>query len=240
MIDAVEFKNLKDKKYRRVNGLFLVEGEKFCRDVRDAGVEVVYTFTSDKNLVGFDNINVVSEKKLSSLATTKTNQNIVCVCKATSVEMDSVGNSLILDNVQDPGNVGTLIRSALAFGFEDIYLVGGADVYSEKVIRSSAGLSLTARLHVVDFESIVKNKRKIASRFFVADMNGENLNKICLPKEKIAVIIGSEGQGVSKQFLEFADQVIAIPMKNGIESLNAGVAGSIIMQRFSEVDFVRT
>ncbi len=231
VLTNADIKNLKDKKYRKTNSLFMVEGEKFCADILHSGVEIVYTITTNKNLVGYPNICLVSDKQLSSLATTKTNQNIICICKRKDVEIDSVGNSLILDNLQDPGNVGTLIRSALAFGFKDIYLSNCADVYDEKVIRSSAGVSMNARLHIADFDKIVKNKGKIAEIFVAADMNGQNINKICLPKKRIAVIIGSEGQGVSNNFMSLADVVVAIKMQNGVESLNAGVAGSIIMQK---------
>ncbi len=233
-ITNADIKNLKDKKYRKENKLFMVEGNKFCYDLLSSNIEVVMTLTSDKNLKGFPNIEVVSEKMLSSLATTKTNQSIICVCKVKDYEIDSIGNSLILDNLQDPGNVGTLVRSAMAFGFNDIYLVEGADPYSEKVIRSSAGLIMNARLHVVDFETIKQNKNKIADVFMVADMDGENINKIHLPKQRVAVIIGNEGQGVSDAFLKLANKTVSIPMASVVESLNAGVAGSIIMQKLSE------
>ena len=148
-----DIKYLKDKKYRREHGLFMVEGNKFCKDLLKTDIEIVYTLTCDKTLTGFPNIEVISEKMLSSLATTKTSQEIVCICKVKDYGIESVGNSLILDNLQDPGNVGTLVRSALAFGFEDIYLVGGADPYSEKVIRSSVGTILKARLHICDFKT---------------------------------------------------------------------------------------
>ncbi len=226
-----DIKNLKDKKFRRNNGYFLVEGNKFCHDLLKANVEIVYTITTDKNLTGFPNIEIVSEKMLSSLATTVTNQDIVCVCKKIDYGLSSIGNSLILDNLQDPGNVGTLTRSAMAFGFEDIYLVGGADPYSEKVIRSSAGLIMSARIHEVSFEDIKNNKNQIADNFVVADMNGENIDKIRLPKGKIAVIVGNEGQGVSDEMMTISDTTISIPMSHKVESLNAGVAGSIIMQK---------
>lgn len=234
-ITNADIKNLKDKKFRKEHKLFMVEGNKFCADLLNTNIEIVYTITSDKNLIGFPNIEVVSEKMLSSLATTKTNQSIICVCKFKQQKFASVSNSLILDNLQDPGNVGTLVRSALAFGFEDIYLVGGADPYSEKVIRSSAGLIMQARLHVTDFNEIKENKDKIAKIFLTADMNGEDVNKIHLPKGKVAVIIGNEGQGVSKEFLSLADTIVSIPMSPKVESLNAGVAGSIIMQKIGEV-----
>ena len=235
-ITNADIKQLKDKKYKRENKLFIVEGNKFCYDLLNSDIEIILTLTSDKNLKGFPNIEVVSEKMLSSLATTKTNQNIICVCKVKDYGIESVGNSLILDNLQDPGNVGTLVRSALAFGFNDIYLVEGADPYSEKVIRSSAGLIMGARLHICSFEDVEQNKNKIADDFMVADMDGQNINKLKPTKNRVAVIIGNEGQGVSDRFLRLANKTVAIPMMNQVESLNAGVAGSIIMQKLSELN----
>ncbi len=228
-----DIKNLKDKKFRKEHSLFMVEGEKFCKDLLNTDIEIVYTITSDKTLKGFPNIEVVSDKMLSSLATTKTNQNIVCICKVKDYGLESVGNSLILDNLQDPGNVGTLIRSALAFGFKDIYLIGGVDPFNEKVIRSSAGTILKVRLHECDYTELDKFKAKIAENFVVADMKGEPINQICLPKNRIAVIIGNEGQGVSVEMRNMANTTISIPMSDEVESLNAGVAGSIIMQKLS-------
>ena len=230
-----DIKNLKDKKYRKDNSLFMVEGEKFCKDLLGTDIEIVYTITTDKNLKGFPNIEVVSEKMLSGLATTKTNQNIVCICKVKDYGFNSVGNALILDNLQDPGNVGTLIRSALAFNFKDIYLIGGVDPYNEKVIRSSAGTILKVRLHECDYAQVQENKEKIAANFVVADMKGQSINKICLPKQQVAVIIGNEGQGVSEFMHKLANITISIPMMPEVESLNAGVAGSIIMQKLGEV-----
>jgi len=181
------------------------------------------------------NIEVISEKMFNSLSSTRTPQTIICICKIKNHKISAKGNSLILDNLQDPGNVGTLIRSAIAFGFNDIYFVGGADPYSEKVIRSSAGMLLNARLHIVDFQEILANKNNIAENFIVADMSGENLNKFKIPKGKVAIIVGNEGQGVSEEFMNFANIKISIPMAPNVESLNAGVAGSIIMQKLGKV-----
>lgn len=230
-----DIKNLKDKKFRRENALFLVEGDKFCLDLKKYDIDIVYTITTNKNLTNMPNIEVVSEKMFASLNSTKTPQSIICVCKIKDYEISSVSNSLILDNLQDPGNVGTLVRSAIAFGFDDVYLVGGADPYSEKVIRSSAGTILNARLHIVTFDDIKNNAKKVADNFVVADMNGENLNAFKKPKGKIAVIVGNEGQGVSEEFLNFANTKISIPMQSAVESLNAGVAGSIIMQKLGNI-----
>ena len=234
-ITNADIKNLKDKKFRKEHGLFMVEGNKFCADLLNSNIEIVSTLTSNKTLSGFPNIQVVSEKMLSSLVTTKTNQDTICICKIKDYGIESVGNSLILDNLQDPGNVGTLVRSALAFGFNDIYLVEGADPYSEKVIRSSAGTIMKARLHICSFEDIKANKNKISEIFLTADMSGDPINKIHLPKGRISVIIGNEGQGVSEKFFKLANATVSIPMAPIVESLNAGVAGSIIMQKINEI-----
>ena len=235
-----DIKNLKDKKYRREHGIFLVEGEKFCHDLLKTKEQIVATITTNKELKGFPNTIVVNEKVLSSIATTKTNQDIVCVAKIREFDLTARGNSLILDRLQDPGNVGTLIRSAKAFGFDDVYLIDCADSYSEKVVRSSAGTALSIRLHQVSLDEVERNKTKIADVFMVADMFGESISKIRLPKGRIAVIIGNEGQGVCDELKSLADITISIPMRAGVESLNAGVAGSIIMQKISEVNCVRS
>ncbi len=234
-LTKAEIKNLKDKDYRHDNKIFLVEGDKFCHDLLNANIDILQTITTNSELKGFNNTTYVNKKTFDSLATTKTPQSIICVCKIKEYGIDAVGNSLVLDNVQDPGNVGTLIRSALAFNFNDIYLIGGADPYTEKVIRSSAGTILKARLHLVNFKEFEANKIKIAENFLIADMFGENLNKIRLPKGRISVIIGNEGNGVSSEMRTLANSKVSIPMMSCVESLNAGVAGSIIMQKIGNM-----
>lgn len=233
ILTNADIKNLKDKKFRAEQSLFIVEGDKFCRDLLQNGFEIVHTITTDEKLADFPNICIVSKKMFESLSSTKTPQTIICVCKIKDYGIASSGNSLILDNLQDPGNVGTLIRSAMAFGFNDVYLVGGVDPYSEKVVRSSAGTILKAHVHRVDYGGLKGNLNKIADCVLVADMQGENINQYSLPKGRVSVIIGNEGNGVSEQMFELATSTVSIPMMPGVESLNAGVAGSIIMQKLS-------
>ena len=235
ILTNADIKNLKDKKYRAEQSLFIVEGDKFCHDVVQNGFEIVYTITTDEKLNNLPNVCIVSKKMFESLSSTKTPQTIICVCKIKEYGIASIGNSLILDNLQDPGNVGTLIRSAMAFGFNDVYLVGGVDPYSEKVVRSSAGTILKAHVHLVDYGGLKSDLSKIADCVLVADMQGTNINKIKLPKGKVAVIVGNEGNGVSTQMIELATAKVSIPMMPGVESLNAGVAGSIVMQKLANL-----
>ena len=100
-------------------------------------------------------------------------------------------------------------------------------------MRSSAGTILKAHVHRVDYGGLSVNKNLVAENFLVADMQGENLNSFRLPKGRFSVIIGNEGNGVSDEMLALATTKISIPMMPGVESLNAGVAGSIIMQKLA-------
>lgn len=229
-----QIKELKDKKFRKENNLYFVEGEKFCHDLLKSRVDIMYAITTNKNLKNFPNIVVVDEKTLNSLATTVTPQNVICVCVKKFANNKPNGNSLILDRIQDPGNVGTLIRSALAFGFNDIYLIDSADAYNEKVIRSSVGAVLSTNIHKISLEDLIKEKREIAENFIVADMVGEKLKDFKKKKGRIALIVGNEGAGVCDELINISNIKLSIPMTNKIESLNAGVAGSIIMQKIFE------
>ena len=229
-----EIKQLKDKKFRQSQALFLLEGEKFCADAVRAGIEIKKTITTNKNLKGFPKTCVVSEKDFKSLSATVTPQSVICVCKIKQPPPVLVGDSLVLDRVQDPGNVGTLIRSALAFNFKNIICLDSADPYSDKVIRSSAGAILKMNIYKTTPTEFINNKANYAEEILVADMFGKNLSDLCRKKTRVAVVVGNEGGGVSNELKQLATSVVSIPMSGEVESLNAGVAGSIIMQRIFE------
>lgn len=233
-ITRAEIKQLKDKKFRQNNALFLLEGEKFCADAVRAGIEIKKTITTNKNLKGFPNIVVVSEKDFKSLSDTVTPQSIICVCKQKEPPPKLKGDSLVLDRVQDPGNVGTLIRSALAFNFKNVICLDSADPYSDKVVRSSAGAILKMNIYKTTLTEFIKNTVNYADEIMVADMQGKRLSELSLKKSRVAVVVGNEGGGVSNELKQHATNVVSIPMSGEVESLNAGVAGSIIMQRIFE------
>jgi len=222
-------KKLKDKKYRRLQNLFLVEGVKLCEEVLKSNYDVKFTLSTSEEYKNYPNFVLVSSDVLNSVATTETPQNVICVCEIPTLTDDlPKGNSLVLDGLQDPGNIGTLIRSAVAFNFKDIYFLNTVDIYSEKVIRSSMGAIFKVNAHVVDKQYIIDNKDKICDLLIGTDLNSYQLEKSDKAK-KIALIIGNEGNGVSKELLSLADKNVTLKMANEVESLNAGVAGSILM-----------
>lgn len=229
--EVKSLKKLKDKKYRREQGLFLVEGSKLCEEVLNSNYEIKYAITSNRfKYNDFPNICLVDYEVIKSISTTETPQDIVCVCVIpTPNEQIPVGNSLVLDCLQDPGNIGTLIRSAMAFGFKDIYFIDCPDIYSEKVIRGSMGGVFKVNPHITTREKFLQDKAKICDILISTILSGENLTKIHLPKGRKSVIIGNEGNGVSEVLNMACDLRVTLPMTSEVESLNAGVAGSIIM-----------
>lgn len=173
---------------------------------------------------------IVSDNVFKSLSNTIWSQGIIGIVeKADRTFIAPKSNYLVLDEVQDPGNVGTLIRSAMGAGFEDIYLLNCASLSNEKVVRSTMGAIFNARVYELGREEFIEKFQNFDNKnIFIADMEGENIftSKISQP---CGLVIGNEGNGVSKQLRKLAKKTVSIPMQNELESLNAGVAGSIIM-----------
>ena len=113
-------------------------------------------------------------------------------------------------------------------------MIDSADAYNEKVIRSSVGAVLSANIHKISLEDLINEKDEIAENFIVADMVGEKLKDFKKKNGRIALIVGNEGAGVCDELINISNIKLSIPMTNKIESLNAGVAGSIIMQKIFE------
>ena len=224
-------KKLKDKKYRKSEGLFLVEGPKLCEEVLNSNYEIKHAITCNEfKYNDFPNVCIVEYDVIKAISTTETPQDIVCVVCIPQFKLGAPkGNSLILDGLQDPGNIGTLIRSAIAFGFDDIYFIDCPDIYSEKVVRGSMGGIFKINAHIATRDEIVKNKREICEILLSTTLNGEKMPEKYLPNNRIGVIIGNEGNGVSDVLISACDKAITLPMSGKVESLNAGVAGSIMM-----------
>lgn len=177
------------------------------------------------------NITYVSSNVLVNLSDVKTPQGIVCIIDLPKKQVEKPkSNFIVLENLQDPGNLGTIIRSARGTGFNDIYLINCVSPYNQKVVRSTMGAIFTQNLYFfkttqqfIDFAKT--NNLKLCS----ATMDGTNLFKFNPPKNNFGVVIGNEGNGISKDLIEVSDFKVSIPMKNKLESLNAAVACSIMI-----------
>ena len=212
---------LNQSKYRKKEGLFIVEGAHLVKEAKNLNLLVEAYSIND--IDGYIKVTKEIMKKISNTDTLPTE---VGLCKI--LENNKLSDKLlILDAVQDPGNLGALMRSAKAFGFETIVLGEGCcDIYNDKVIRSSQGAIFKLSFihaNLVEFISNLKDYDVYGTDV----VNGIDVNEI-KEKNKIAIILGNEGNGVSKEVKALAKKNIYIPLNN-TESLNVSVAGGIIM-----------
>ena len=216
-----ELEKLNNAKYRNEVGLFLVEGPHLVAEARSCGLLVEAYSLEEK-----DGYTQVSDNVMKKICNTKTVVSEVGVVKIPSNKGLS-DKLLILDTIQDPGNMGTIMRSAKAFGFETIILSEGCvDIYNDKVIRSSQGAIFKLnfiKTNLLDFIPKLTDYDVYGTDV----VNGINVKEVKVDK-KIAVIMGNEGNGVSKEVRNLVNKNIYIPIDN-MESLNVGVAASIIM-----------
>lgn len=211
---------LKQGKYRKSEKMFIVEGAHLVKEAILAGVLIeAYSINEQEGYIQ------VSESVMKKITTTDTVVKEIGLCKF--IEKSNITDKvLILDGVQDPGNMGTLMRSACAFGFNTIFVgTGSVDIYNEKVIRSSQGAIF--KLNFL-FGNVVEFIKGLSHKVYGTNVvRGIPLDKI-VKQDKIAVILGNEGNGISKEVDDLLLDNIYIPMNN-TESLNVAIAGSIIM-----------
>lgn len=223
--------SLKDKKYRAQYGEYLIEGYKQVREAVRAGMEianVVYSPRYKGELYAEDKAIAVSEEVFSKISEEATPQGILAVLKIPSAAplAPPKGNSLLLDGVSDPGNLGTIIRTANAAGYEDIYLRGCADAYAPKCVRSAMSGIFFVRLHTIGEEHLHSLFGGIS--LICADMGGRNVFDF-VPPDKFCLVIGNEANGVSGSVRALSEYTISIPMRESCESLNAAVSAGILM-----------
>ena len=174
----------------------------------------------------------MTKEILKYLSCQVTPPSVIAVCKKKK-EQEITGAVLILDGLQDPGNLGTLIRSAVAFNIETIIAsLDTVDYYNPKVIRSTEGMHFYVNLIRSDLEATLPKLQEKGYTIYTTNVQtGKHLKEIVFPKNS-AFIIGNEGSGVRPDTAELATQTIYIPMSKTCESLNASVSGSIIMYEY--------
>lgn len=215
--------NLRNKKFRDQERRFLIEGDHLINEARKQNLVIETISIVDKNADYFVTKEIM--EKISEQKSISYNAAVVRFIKEDSI----TGNVLILDGVQDPGNLGTIIRSCIAFGVSNIILSDNSvDLYNSKVIRATEGMIFNInvlRRKLIEFIPIVKN---LGYKIVGTDVkNGINIKDI--NKENIAIVMGSEGQGLSNEVKNMCDDFVYIKMDNACESLNVGVATSILL-----------
>ena len=222
---------LKQKKYRDETGYYLVEGEHLVEEAMKA--KQVECLISTKDITSDLPIIVVSNEVMSKLSFTKSPQSIMAKCKIKKEKKLIDGKRyLILDDLQDPGNIGTLIRTALAFSIDQVILSNiCVDLYNDKLLRSMQGANFHISCIYDDLKTVISTLKKNNVKIIGSALeNGQDIKQIKI-SEKMAFIVGNEGNGMNKDILQECDYVGYIPI-NTIESLNVAIAGSIMMYYF--------
>lgn len=236
---------LKDKKYRNENGLFLVEGQKQTGEINKSwNIKKIFISQSfSEKFQPGQNCppTILSDHLFNKLSATKTPQGIIAVVEKKQYNAENLiknmkdGFFVILDMIQDPGNLGTIIRSADAFGCKGVFVSkNSADIYSDKVMRSTMG----SVFHIpvideADTETTINSIKSEGFTIFAASLDTKTLIKNTKFPSKSALIIGNESKGLPIETQNQADKLIKINMPGNAESLNAAVAAAIFMYEIS-------
>ena len=231
-------KKLHQKKYRK--SAYLIEGWHLFEEAVQAGVTIEKIFALESyrdQLAAFPQTIWVSEEILLDLADTQTPQGIVAVIQKEEVGLPDLhqGKYLFLEDVQDPGNVGTMIRTADAAGFTGVIVSDkSADIYSLKTLRSMQGSHFHLPIYRLPLATFVEEAKKSNLPILATTLSRESKDYRELSSlENFVLVMGNEGQGISSVMAESADQLVHIGMKGRAESLNVAVAAGILMFFFS-------
>ncbi|MBR2380928.1 MAG: RNA methyltransferase [Clostridia bacterium] len=249
----VRISKLKDKKYRKAEGLFRFDGIKLFYEAATSGAPIEYVLLSESAREKYryevekkcvcEKLYILADDVFSRLTEEQAPEGIVTVCKnlnniTLEADTDVLAKSLLgkrvlmLESVRDVGNMGTIIRSARAFGIDALVISSDcADLYNPKTVRAAMGALFTQRIVAVEsISSLVLAMRGEGARVFAAalERGAKKLGEIELKKGD-AILIGNEGHGLSAEAISSCDECVYIPMEDGSESLNASIAASVCM-----------
>ena len=219
-----------DRKYRNECGEFLCDGIKLFNEALVNGLEIVTVLTTAQGITapGAEVYNV-SRELLEYVSPLVSAQNIIFSCRIPEREKTLTGHAVILENVQDPGNVGTMIRTANAVGISSFMLLGDcADLYNPKTIRAAMGAVFRQNVFTIDRKDVLELKKRRV-KIYCAYLSDESVPISEIDCSGCVFVIGNEGSGISDELLGLCDERIIIPMEPECESLNAASAATVIM-----------
>ena len=228
---VVFWAKLKMKKYRDIEHLFIVESPHLVEEAIKKGI-VEEIITSEEYESDYPTYHVTNEimKRISSLISPP---SVMAVCRHI-VPNDIEGNVLLLDKIQDPGNLGTIIRSAVAFNFDIVIGDNSVDIYNSKTIRSTEGMIFNVNFIKSNLVYFINNHKDY--KYLIADMNNGTDIKKYNKQNKVAIIMGNEGNGISDNIRDLDIDYIYIKQSSKCESLNVGVAASILMHELGDIN----
>ena len=227
-------KHLAKKSERERNGLFVAEGARIVKDaLNDGHIEFIVATSPCDDFAGDQYI--VSEQFFGKLSDTKTPQGIMAVCRMPQWDAEVLKSArlvLVCENTSDPGNLGTMLRTAEAAGADAVILAGNnVDLYNPKTVRSTMGSVF--RVPVFTGDEYIDILKSLGFTLAVTCLDGaKSLYDEAASGNKIALAIGNEAHGITKALMEKADLRIKIPMSGKVESLNAAIAASVCLYEY--------
>lgn len=221
--------SLKESKYRKEYKEFLVEGKKCLETALKSGnVKEIFTVEEIKNIPSDITQYLVSYDLLKKLSSVKNPEGVIAVCNMVNRRPKRLNKVVYLDHVSDPGNVGTIIRTAYAFDYDAVVLSeGSCDPYNEKVVAASKGAIFGLPILFEDINELRKDKVVIVSAL---NEKAKDMEQVKIDKPFI-LVVGNEANGVSPELIKSSDVVTRIEIKN-IDSLNVAIAAGILMNYF--------
>lgn len=238
-------KKLSKKKYRDENNIFIAEGEKFLEDNTNFTKIIISNdkleyFKNKYDLSKYDKITVLKSSLFNELSTQENSQGIILIYSKNAYTLSNIqGDVIILDDVQDPGNVGTIIRTMVALDFKNLILTKGAvDVYTPKAVRASMGGIFNINVIYSTYDEIINFLAEKGYKSFATalDKNSIDYRQVKLVDNKNAYIFGHEGGGISKTLLDICDNKVIIPISDKINSLNVSVALAVFLYKIREIE----
>jgi RNA methyltransferase, TrmH family len=241
-----QIRSLSDKKERVKSGFFVAEGEKLVFDLLQTSLDMVEFYSTEnwlsasyeKKVPG--NTIKLKDKEMERISAFKNPSPVLGVFKIPDsgpiTDNSFHGINLVLDHIQDPGNFGTIIRTADWFGISNVFCsTDCADMFNPKCVQASMGGVARVQAYYLDLQHLLKNAAEMGIPVFGTFMDGENIFEADLPPEAL-IVMGSEGKGISAGLEEYLDRRISIPPyprdKKELESLNVAVSASIICAEF--------
>jgi len=236
---------LRARKTRAREGLVLVEGVRAVNEVLDCGTPVRFAVAAarlshapggeallDRLSAAGTDVVLLGDQELAEMSDTERHQGVMLVVAEPVSKLEDVARGprcLVLDGVQDPGNVGTLIRAAVAFSIDGVIALDGTvDPWSPKAVRASAGAAFRIPLVGATWPDAERMLRDSGLPILVADAGGDSVRR-CVHRRAFALVLGNEGAGVREAAKVMASGTIAVPMSGPVESLNVGMAGSVLL-----------
>lgn len=240
-----ELAKLQTAKGRKKAGLYLLEGEHLVEEAIKEKAPIDLMVVSSNRMEDYQylleqtevQVLVVSQEVFQKLSMTETTQGILAAVKIENqAEPPCSGRIIVLDAVQDPGNLGTIVRTADAAGFDAVVLgVGTVDLYNDKVIRSMQGSNFHIPVFQGDLQEYLPALKFQGVEVAVTALHRDSKDySILQGKSDIAIVVGNEGQGVSSEVIDLADIVVTIPMFGKAESLNVAIASALLMYKTKE------